>query len=109
MLPAPVTEMDTKGVGVGAAGGWREDASRRAVPSENSPFFGTVTRCVGVVVERALVIFGGLRVCMHATCTCTCDGHKESASGRRGRAVRRYARGIRPYGWHARFQRRHTV
>ena len=52
MLPEPEPAMDTKGALAGASGAWSEDASRRAVPSENWPFFGTETRCDGVVIER---------------------------------------------------------
>ena len=44
-----------------------EDASRRAVPSENLPFFGTETRCDDVVIERGSAVFGCLGVHTHAT------------------------------------------
>ena len=59
--------MDTKEALAAAAGGRCEDASRRAVPSENLPFFGTETRCDDMVTERPFVIFGCLGVHTHAT------------------------------------------
>ena len=85
MLPGPEPAIDTKEKEGRAEVGVCEDASRRAVPSENSLYFGTETRCVGVVVERALVIFGCLGVLIHATRACDGDGHKGSGRGRRGR------------------------
>ena len=52
MLPGPEAAMDTKEALPGAAGGRCEDASRQAVPSENSAFFDTETRCDDAVIER---------------------------------------------------------
>ena len=67
MLPGPEAAMDAKEALAAAAGGWCEDASWRAVPSENLPFFGTETRCDDVVTERGSVVFGCLRVHIYAT------------------------------------------
>ena len=67
MLPGPEAAMDTKEALAGAAGGRCEDASWRAYPLENSPFFGTDTRCDGVVIERGSAVFGCLGVHTHAT------------------------------------------
>ena len=52
MLPGPEPAMDTKEESGRTVVGVCEDASRRAVPSENAPFSGTETRCDGVVIER---------------------------------------------------------
>jgi len=67
MLPGLEQAMGTKEALAGVAGGVCEDASRRAVPSDDLPFFGTETRCDDVVTERSFVIFGGLGVHTHAT------------------------------------------
>ena len=67
MLPGPEPAMGTKKALAGDAGGVCEDASGRAVPSENSLFFGTETRCDDVVIERGSAVFGCLGVHTHAT------------------------------------------